>query len=343
MARVGVVVGVRSGGAVDRRETRVAVRGAVRRRSSAATAFEAAAITPWPSAAFNTGDGRTRVRVSPFPAVASTSYPRWARSSRARARADQEGRSAVSKETVLGSASTAMRRAGWQPPPPLVAVEVAAHAERTAAGAGAGERAAPRPQRTAAAGGGAHSAGSAMPPVYGQMGALAGDPGSAAAAQAAALAALAPMMAAAAAAEQANLAAQANLATSRWRRRAARARTKRRRGARRARRATTEPRLETPPSRAERRIRRIRMRTRRTHIRNAKEQKDKTTNSEDETDDDDRYTVAGIMLASRALQIVWAKLPGTRFWPGIKVNLDPGTKDVVPRRRWRCAKSTSRW
>ena len=61
------------------------------------------------------------------------------------------------------------------------------------------------------------------------------------------------------------------------------------------------------------------------------EQKDKTTNSDDETDDDDRYSVAGITLASRAAsQIVWAKLPGHPFWPGIKVNLDPGTKDVVP-------------
>ena len=151
---------------------------------SAATAFEAAAITPWPSAAFNTGDGHC-ARVSPFPSAIDV-LPTRARSSRRGASGSGSARSAVSKETVLECVD-AMRRAGWQPPPPLVAVEVAAHAERTAAGAGAGERAAPggrSARRHAAAA--LIPAGTAMPPVYGQMGALAGDPGSAAAAQAAA-------------------------------------------------------------------------------------------------------------------------------------------------------------
>ena len=46
---------------------------------------------------------------------------------------------------------------------------------------------------------------------------------------------------------------------------------------------------------------------------------------------DDSYTVAGITLARRAeSQVVWAKLPGHPFWPGLRVDLEPGTKDVVP-------------
>ena len=48
-------------------------------------------------------------------------------------------------------------------------------------------------------------------------------------------------------------------------------------------------------------------------------------------DDDDSYTVAGITLASRAeSQVVWAKLPGHPFWPGLRVDLEPGARDVVP-------------
>ena len=140
---------------------------------SAATAFEAAAITPWPSAAFNTGDGRTRVRVSPFPCRVDVLPTLGAFISGAGASGSGSARSAVSKETVLECVD-AMRRAGWQPPPPLVAVEVAAHAERTgrARVASAGPAAAAHGAR----GGGALPAGSAMPPAR-AVGALAGDPG----------------------------------------------------------------------------------------------------------------------------------------------------------------------
>ena len=304
--------------------------------ASAATAFEAAAITPWPSAAFNTGDGRTCVRVSPFPCRVDVLPTLGAFISGAGASGSGSARSAVSKETVLECVD-AMRRAGWQPPPPLVAVEVAAHAERTAAGAGAGERAAPAAAARGDAAAALGPAASAMPPAYGQMGALAGDPGSAAAAQAAALAALAPMMAAAAAAEQANLAAQANLSAP-----LAAASLAAARGAGAHEEAPRSKKSKTShdarDSSVARRTKDSFSDAKDTKTPNAhtpsttkREQKDGTTNSDDDNDDDDRYTVAGITLASRAAsQIVWAKLPGHPFWPGIKVNLDPGTRDVVP-------------
>mmetsp|Transcript_10814 Transcript_10814/g.45026 ORF Transcript_10814/g.45026 Transcript_10814/m.45026 type:complete len:527 (+) Transcript_10814:1341-2921(+) len=50
--------------------------------------------------------------------------------------------------------------------------------------------------------------------------------------------------------------------------------------------------------------------------------------SEEDDPDDDSYTVANITLRSRKeSQVVWAKLPGHPFWPGLKVDLK---KDKVP-------------
>jgi hypothetical protein len=183
--------------------------------ASDAKAFEAAVVVPWPSAAFNAGDGRKGVASSPFPVEVSV-LPTLGAFISGAAAANRANAAAVAKETALECAD-ALRRAGWQPPPPLVAVEVAAHAELAAAGAqaGGGEKrpanAMGAPANPSLVPGGGGAVAPALPAAFGQMGALAGDPGSAAAAQAAALAALAPMMAAAAAAEQANLAAQANL------------------------------------------------------------------------------------------------------------------------------------
>jgi hypothetical protein len=183
--------------------------------ASDAKAFEAAVVVPWPSAAFNAGDGRKGVASSPFPVEVSV-LPTLGAFISGAAAANRANAAAVAKETALECAD-ALRRAGWQPPPPLVAVEVAAHAELAAAGAqaGGGEKrpanAMGAPANPSLVPGGGSAVAPALPAAFGQMGALAGDPGSAAAAQAAALAALAPMMAAAAAAEQANLAAQANL------------------------------------------------------------------------------------------------------------------------------------
>ena len=47
---------------------------------------------------------------------------------------------------------------------------------------------------------------------------------------------------------------------------------------------------------------------------------------------DDSYTVAGITLRNKLKsQIVWAKLPGHPFWPGLNVGLGGGSDgDVVP-------------
>ena len=321
--------------------------------ASDAKAFEAAVVVPWPSAAFNAGDGRKGVASSPFPCEVSVLPTLGAFISGAAANAvnNRAGAAVVSKETALECAD-ALRRAGWQPPPPLVAVEVAAHAELATAGAqaGGGEKrpanamGAPANAALVGAPGAAGAAAPALPAAFGQMGALAGDPGSAAAAQAAALAALAPMMAAAAAAEQANLAAQANLSAE------AAASLAAARGAglpqhEEAPRAKKSKTSHGVSGDDDRRATKKKDSPNNAHSDRAKREKKDAGNpavvtndvaGDDDAamavdDDDDSYTVAGITLASRAeSQVVWAKLPGHPFWPGLRVDLEPGARDVVP-------------
>lgn len=311
--------------------------------ASDAKAFEAAVVVPWPSAAFNAGDGRKGVASSPFPVEVNVLPTLGAFISGATA-ANRANAAAVAKETALECAD-ALRRAGWQPPPPLVAVEVAAQAELAAAGAqaGAGEKrpanAMGAPANPSLVPGGAGAVAPALPAAFGQMGALAGDPGSAAAAQAAALAALAPMMAAAAAAEQANLAAQANLSAEAAAGLAAAAR-----GAGAHEEAPRSKKSKTSHAPEKKKDSPNAHGNAREGGAHKREKKDASSGNptgandgdavDDENADDsnnDSYTVAGITLARRAeSQVVWAKLPGHPFWPGLRVDLEPGAKDVVP-------------
>ena len=310
--------------------------------ASTARAFEAAVVVPWPSAAFNVGHGRKGVDVSPFPVEMDVLPTLGSFISGAATRGAGVAPAPVSKETVLECVD-AMRRAGWQPPPPLVAVEVAAHAELAAASVGAGEA---RPAAGAPGAGGDPATplnpngGAAAPAAaaFPQMGALAGDPNAAAAAQAAALAALAPMMAAAAAAEQANLSAEAaaSLAAARGagaHEEAPKSKKSKTTHASGDARAGATKKKDSPVGAAA------------AHdgaAAHKREKKDPAPSAahgarasadadEMEMDDDESYTVAGITLAKRAeSQVVWAKLPGHPFWPGLRVDLGPGARDVVP-------------
>ena len=186
----------------------------------------------------------------------------------------------VTKETALDCVK-ALRAAGWQPPPQLIAVEVAAEAAIAAAAAAAAARDA----------GGQARRETRIPALQ--------DP---VAAQAAALAALAPMMAAVQAADAgASMAGLGNPA-------AALAAAAAARGVLRGPKVENLRRTVNAPKEEP-----------------AEEEGDE---SEEDDPDDDSYTVANITLRSRKeSQVVWAKLPGHPFWPGLKVDLK---KDKVP-------------
>ena len=267
--------------------------------------FEAAVVVPWPASAFNVGDGRRGTPVSPFP-VPVNALPTLGQFI-AGAQGQGDATSQVEKQTVLECVS-ALRQAGWQPPAQLVAVEVAAEAA-IAAGVPAGMQlhGTSGEKRPAPAAGGLIANGSAIPPGFGGM-------GDAAAAQAA-LAALAPMMAAAAAAEQANVLANAPGAIGHGAGRhliddADHHRTKK---------TKTTHGNDTSKHKVKKDA-----------TDSPRKRNDKSGDQDDPSDDS--YTVAGITLRNKQKsQIVWAKLPGHPFWPGLNVELDDGPDgDIVP-------------
>ena len=144
--------------------------------------FESPITVPWPPCAYNVGAGRCAAAVSPFPrATPGSAPPTLGAFVSPPTVGGNSSAEVVTKETALDCVK-ALRAAGWQPPPQLIAVEVAAEAAIAAAAAAA-----------AAQGG--------MPGA--KPGEKRGSPAlqDPVAAQAAALAALAPMMAAVQAAD----------------------------------------------------------------------------------------------------------------------------------------------
>jgi hypothetical protein len=83
--------------------------------------FEAPITVPWPHAAYNVGHGRCSVLVSPFPRTMGTLPTLGGFVSSGM----MGGSGMVTKETALECVK-ALRTAGWQPPPQLIAIEVAA-------------------------------------------------------------------------------------------------------------------------------------------------------------------------------------------------------------------------
>ena len=94
--------------------------------------FEAPITVPWPPAAYNVGQGRCSVLHLAVPANvgAAPTLGGFVGAGMLASAAGTEG--AVTKETALDCVR-ALRAAGWQPPPQLVAVEVAAEAAIAAA------------------------------------------------------------------------------------------------------------------------------------------------------------------------------------------------------------------
>ena len=93
--------------------------------------FEAPITVPWPPAAYNVGQGRCSVLISPFRERGDApTLGGFVGAGMLASAAGTEG--AVTKETALDCVR-ALRAAGWQPPPQLVAVEVAAEAAIAAA------------------------------------------------------------------------------------------------------------------------------------------------------------------------------------------------------------------
>jgi len=247
--------------------------------------FDSPITVPWPPAAYNVGAGRCAAAVSPFPrATPGTALPTLGAFISPPIGAPSG--EVVTKETALDCVK-ALRAAGWQPPPQLIAVEVAAEAAIAAAAAA-----------TAASGGMMHTG----PKAGEKRGspALHQDP---VAAQAAALAALAPMMAAVQAADAGAMAGLGNPAAALAAAAAAEA-------------AAHQSSIGGP-------------RSKKSRTAHKEEPAEETADESEEDDpDDDSYTVANITLRARKeSQVVWAKLPGHPFWPGLKVDLK---KDKVP-------------
>ena len=242
--------------------------------------FESPITVPWPPCAYNVGAGRCAAAVSPFPrATPGSAPPTLGAFVSPPTVGGNSSAEVVTKETALDCVK-ALRAAGWQPPPQLIAVEVAAEAAIAAAAAAAAQGGMP-----GAKPGEKRGSPALQDPV---------------AAQAAALAALAPMMAAVQAADAgASMAGLGNPAAAL----AAAA-------------AETAPRSKKSRTSA--------------HGNAPKEEpaEEEGDESEEDDPDDDSYTVANITLRSRKeSQVVWAKLPGHPFWPGLKVDLK---KDKVP-------------
>ena len=250
------------------------------------SSFEAPITVPWPPAAYNVGQGRCSVLISPFPRTVGTlpTLGGFVGAGMLASAAGTEG--AVTKETALDCVR-ALRAAGWQPPPQLVAVEVAAEAAIAAAAVAA-----------AAANGAAGDA-------KGAGKRAAEDPGGVAA-QAAALAALAPVMAAAAERGAAlGFPAPVNAAA-----------------ATPANASDVVAAATAPAPRSEK--------SKTSHASTAAiaAAAAAAEAAEGSDSDGDSYAVAGITLRSRSeSQVVWAKLPGHPFWPGLRVDLD---RDAVP-------------
>ena len=243
--------------------------------------FESPITVPWPPCAYNVGAGRCAAAVSPFPrATPGSAPPTLGAFVSPPTVGGNSSAEVVTKETALDCVK-ALRAAGWQPPPQLIAVEVAAEAAIAAAAAAAAQGGMP-----GAKPGEKRGSPALQDPV---------------AAQAAALAALAPMMAAVQAADAgASMAGLGNPAAALA---AAAA-------------AETAPRSKKSRTSA--------------HGNAPKEEpaEEEGDESEEDDPDDDSYTVANITLRSRKeSQVVWAKLPGHPFWPGLKVDLK---KDKVP-------------
>ena len=245
--------------------------------------FESPITVPWPPCAYNVGSGRCAAPVSPFPRATPGAAPPTlgAFVTPPSVGGHSSSMEVVTKETALDCVK-ALRAAGWQPPPQLIAVEVAAEAAIAAAAAAAAA------QMPGAKPGEKRGSPALQDPV---------------AAQAAALAALAPMMAAVQAADAgASLAGLGNPAAALAAAAAASG------GAPRSKKSKTSA-----------------------HGVNAHKEEpaeEEGDESEEDDPDDDSYTVANITLRSRKeSQVVWAKLPGHPFWPGLKVDLK---KDKVP-------------
>jgi len=254
--------------------------------------FESPITVPWPPCAYNVGQGRCAAPVSPFPRATPGNAPPvlGAFVTPPSVGGHSSGSEVVTKETALDCVK-ALRAAGWQPPPQLIAVEVAAEAAIAAAAAAAAAAA----QMPGAKPGEKRGSPALQDPV---------------AAQAAALAALAPMMAAVQAADAgASLAGLGNPAAALAAAAAAEEAAAASAGAPRSKKSRTSAHGVNNAHKEE----------------PAEEEGDE---SEEDDPDDDSYTVANITLRSRKeSQVVWAKLPGHPFWPGLKVDLK---KDKVP-------------
>ncbi len=297
--------------------------------------FDAPVTVPWPPAAYNVGAGRVSSLVSPFPR-ATGALPTLGGFVSPPPAEEKVGAAAAVPAPVALECARALRAAGWQPPPSLVAVEVAADAAASAAGVSLSL---------------GHAAGTKRS-LAETAAAMATDPAAAAAAaaqQAAALAALAPMMAAAAAAER-EIAERAALGGGGEHQGAAGVgaalesavacasaegaaahgegapRSKKNKtthpgngdaAVNAAAKASSGARRKGSPAAAE-------------AMDVDEKSKANASDSESNPDvNDGSFTVAGITLRDRAsAQVVWAKLPGHPFWPGLKVDLE---RDEVPR------------
>ena len=288
------------------------------------SAFEAPVTVPWPTAAYNVGHGRAHVACSPFPRTNGGTLPTLGGFISGVVGAGGGGGGGedriggcVTKETALECVK-ALRAAGWQPPPQLIAVEVAAEAAIAAAtaaavaagefGAGGGrgghvghghdardlasQLAAAAAAAAMGGGGAAHHAS-----AHGVKRSASGDAGAGGggsnAGRAAALAALGDVTAAAALAEA------SERSQREQRDHAPRSKKSRGGGGGGGGTTTVGPSAADPdPERA-------------------------AGDDADADDDDDTFVVGNVTIRSRtSAQVVWAKLPGHPFWPGLRVELE---------------------